>query len=448
MKFAVCFSGSIRDYPTCLPSIKRHLLSNLDADVFLDLWQVENVSELNLTGNFKWKNDKCTSQYVIETINPVKYSVSSYDSKWESDILTDCGINMDIITDVSDKQYAINACGMYYKIFKCNELVKSYSQETGVTYDIIIRARLDFIWTDSIISSDFSDENDVLYLLKDRYAAKSKLVTNDKFFCGNPKVMDRMCDIIHYISEYQSMDIKIEGQSLHEFHIKQMGFSVKWIGNPITQYKCMRRHKIIPNKTTFVIYNQKNDELFFDFAYHVMYRNYHVNYVNCHNDSYNDILESFPNFSYMSVNQNPETITYNKTFYLSRSLDKDSSNDKILIFALNKITTFSYTKNITVSNVVDFIFSICRNYHFDIARNYEFNDKYLVKDIPPGTMIEYRDLDHGNYIAVILSYDTKIKKYKILSNNQQKMVNRDTFRIINIINFVNINSTQMPVNFI
>jgi len=43
------------------------------------------------------------------------------------------------------KKYAHNAMGMYYKIMKCNELKKLYESEMGFKYDVVIRARLDFI---------------------------------------------------------------------------------------------------------------------------------------------------------------------------------------------------------------------------------------------------------------------------------------------------------------
>ena len=54
MKIAICFSGAIRDFNTCIPSIQKYLLNNLNADIFLHLWKFSNDNSLNI--NFKWRD--------------------------------------------------------------------------------------------------------------------------------------------------------------------------------------------------------------------------------------------------------------------------------------------------------------------------------------------------------------------------------------------------------
>src|SRR5207253_2105350 len=94
MKTAILFSGSIRDFETCIPSIKRFLLDNLNADIFLHLWKMPDMTKMDTSVKFKWRTDSCTEQYVVDVLKPKRYVVDTYSNEWESTILKASGIDM------------------------------------------------------------------------------------------------------------------------------------------------------------------------------------------------------------------------------------------------------------------------------------------------------------------------------------------------------------------
>ena len=82
MKIAICFSGAIRSFKYCYPSIYKYLIEPLNADIFLHAWsitEIDNTQEVK----YKFSKDCCTNDYVIEKLCPKKYVIDEYNSSWE-----------------------------------------------------------------------------------------------------------------------------------------------------------------------------------------------------------------------------------------------------------------------------------------------------------------------------------------------------------------------------
>lgn len=447
MKIAICFSGSIRDFSTCLPSLKRYVLNNLNADIFLHLWKMDDISKLDSDVDFKWRNDSCTDQYVIDKLNPIKYVIDKYSNEWEEKIINESKIDITKLTDIKLKNYGINACGMYYKIFKCFELVKEHCVSNNMQYDIVIRARLDFIWEDNVLLNDFTNINDdSVYLIKDRYATHSKLYTNDKFFAGSFNVMKKMCNLFNCISIYQSDGMMIEGQTLNENHIKLMNLQVKWIGHTNTYYKCMNRH-IIKNNNKYILID--NDQLisqfWYELSYHLLYNNYNIIYLNDQNDKYTNILHLFQNFKIGKINNN------NTMCYIGSIINENENISQIIINGQNShpkdnITYINVTNNISHVNLLDFVISVLLTKKF--GKIYNFIKVSQINEIDIGENIIFKYLDHGYYIGKILEYNTRKKTYNIAIDKQiYHNEPRKNFKIIDLVKYCDkLNSDSMPVN--
>jgi len=469
MKFAICFSGSIRDFDTCFPSIKRYVLDNLNADIFLHLWKMPDVSQLSCN-NFKWRNDACSEEYVINCLKPIKYVIDSYNDDWEKLIIKESGIDVSKLSNEKSRNYGINACGMYYKIYQSFKLLEEYCQETGTKYDIIIRARLDFIWQDHLHVEDFANATDKdIFLIRDKYASNTGLVTNDKFFAGTYNVMKNMCYLFNHISTYQKKGHWVEGQTLNQCHIKQYDLHPKWIGHAYTYYKCMNRHSIKKNNKHIIINNEITyADLWYELAYFLLYRNYQVHFINestsddQNNQTKLDILKAFPNFEVhedlpklteiicligrAGKPELIETSDCNKKMnqilinpHLAQSMQQVDTNSNSTIIQINN--------NIKTLELVDFVYSIILVKHF--GHKFNFTDKYLVENIAIGEDVIFQYLDHGYYQSTILSYDSSNKKYKLVVGKNNIKTSRKYLKIVNLMKYILVNNPEiMPVNFL
>lgn len=460
MKTAILFSGSIRDFGTCLPSIKRYLLDNLNADVFLHLWKMENISSMDVNVRFKWRPDSINEQFVIDTLKPTRYVIDTYSSEWESTILNASGIDMSKFTDDVSKNYGVNACGMYYKIYKTFELMEEYCTENNFQYDLVMRARLDFIWEDHVKLNDFVALNDqTIYLVKDRYATNSRLNTNDKYFAGSFAMMKKVCNLFNCISKYQSMGIMVEGQKLNEIHIKTLGLYVRWIGHSNTYYKCMGRHRIKCNKHNIIINNDTQmHDFWYKLSYELLYNGYNIVYVNNEENSETNILKLFDNFKF--YDKDKITNLPNITCYISSSLNSKLNTIQQIIInyapnsgknecnaAPNNRTTFiNVTSNISSDSLNDFVISIIRTGKF--GNKYFFDKMTPIYNLNQREPILFKYMDHGYYRSNISSYDPDTKLYVVTIGGKTHHKNsRKTFKIIDLVKYCDrLEENCMPTN--
>jgi hypothetical protein len=423
MKYAICFSGAIRDFDTCIPSILKFVSQNNDIDYFLHLWTFGNEDELETT--FKWRKDTTSPERVIQILKPKKFVIEKYNSFWENKIIKDSNIDTKLFKDDSEKGYGINCCSMYYKIQQCFKLLEDYQIESNIKYDIIIRARLDFIWEDYIYFDHF--ENNKLYLVRDRYATCSRLVTNDKFFAGSYTIMKNICNIFNYISKYQKNNVKLDGQVIHEHHIKQNKLDVLWLGDMNTYYKCMGRHNIQLKNTHIFIENDEDiyigkNNFIEELSYNLLMLGYRLYFKK---KPINNYLTHF-------LGYNEYNTKYKINYKLNYNID-----DKYYIIHLNdnviKINV-SIIKNIKY--VCDFIISLLSN---NINNNtYVFDTIKKIINIKNDDDIIYKNKDSGYYkLKVIVNFNNNFNSYtySINYNNSIIKIDRDTFIIRKIYNY-------------
>ncbi len=88
-----------------------------------------------------WK-DKDTEKF-IDLFKPSLYEIDV----WNDEMINNLGWNKMKKYDVSTKP---NLLGMFYTIFRCNELRKKYELENNIKYEIIIRTRTELKFNNKI----------------------------------------------------------------------------------------------------------------------------------------------------------------------------------------------------------------------------------------------------------------------------------------------------------
>lgn len=433
MKVAICFSGALRSFDTCIYSTIRYLINSFDnPDIFLHMWDFKKENN-DINYNFKWRDNTTDISKILKILKPKDFIIEKYDNNQEQKIIETSKIDINKLDDEKKRNYGFNCCSMYYKILKSFELAENYSINNDIKYDLYIRARLDFIWEDSIKIKEIKEKT--IYLIKDRYATHSKLITNDKFFGGNYEVMKYMCNIFNKLKDYQTENILIEGQTINEYHIKKSNFNVEWLGDKNTYYKCMGRHDIdfknIKYNLTHVINDINNNNIKI-FINNVIYKLIHKGYIinNYHNydnleiiSNYNKITELL--FELKTNNYKEIKITEENDYY-EIHIEYNNINIKI-----NKKIIFEEI----IADFISYIFSYnIKNKNCIIDAIYEIidNNVLLVNDV-----ILYKFMDKGYYECKIINI---IDNQIIINHNKSnKKVNKHDIKIINYFNYLHDN---------
>jgi hypothetical protein len=444
-KIAICFSGAIRAFNTCFPSVYLHFLQNFKADIFVHMWHIKKV-DANLDVSFKMRSSGEEENLVedfLEKLKPKKYVIDEYNSDWEKKIIS--GIGMENVNfPEGKKNYAYNAMGMYYKIFMANELRKEYEKENNVKYDFVFRARLDYIFEDFLLMQDISPIMDnMVYLVNDRYATNSKKKTNDKFFGGTPLVMDIMCNIYNDIPKYYQAGYDIEGQTLLENQIIRNNFDVKMIGHQFTYYKCQGRHeRVIRNK--YLVFPNLDSNMDFTIAYNFLSMGYKV-FVKNIKKIYKNILGKFENFyEDEKIRVYQEIENYNFIYYKDKNnfrrinpcriICLKNTNQKLLnklvvngkkvdIYLSDKLVEKYTNLSPSQSKLAHFIISI-------LLDESEIRNEFILKnekEIEPkiGEKLTFRIPDRGDYISKLVEIVDKNNNliYKMENNEKIKRKN-------------------------
>lgn len=435
MKVAICFSGAIRNFDECISSTMKYFISNFDnPDVFLHMWTFNDNNLLNINYNFKWRKDNSSIDNILNILNPKKYVIEEYNNLSEELIIKKSMIDINLFDTDDKKNYGFNCCSMYWKILKSFELAEEYMKENNFEYDLIIRARLDFIWEDYIKQNDFNyltDNN--IYLIKDRYASCSKLNTNDKFFAGNYPTMKKMCNIFNCLKKYQDDEINIEGQTINEFHIKQCNLNVKWLGHSNTYYKFMDRHTISNNKIKLLVNLEKNFTVNInnELVYTLLNNGYYVS-SDKHMYKYNTCNKNYiiknDDYNYIITNEN-EKIKI-----------KSKLNDEITLVFISDILIDKI--NFNYYYLTDFILSLIKNFTKLIHSTFVFKKVEQINKINLNEFVIYKYSDRGYYLC---KYDGIENNYHTIIFNKNKIkVLRNTFKIINLISYYK--NGILPIN--
>jgi len=394
MKTAICFSGAIRSFNTCIPSIMKYLIEPVkqytgeDPDIFVHMWNISEIDP-NLDVNFKLRKTNSNETDLINILKPKKCEIHEYDAEWQTKIISGIDMHKVEFKDPESKQYAYNAICMYYKIMKACELKSEYEKENNFKYDVVIRARLDFILEDYVVGEWIKkDLSKSIVLPIDRFNHKKPmLITNDKYFASNSENMDNMCNIYNCINQYSQNGVKIEGQNLCNYKIRELKLEPIFTGHSNQYYKCQGRHDI-NQKRCFIYVPNINSRLMCELIYKLLYRGYWIVYDYI-SEQYRRMMLCFENL-------------INKNDPLNKHLNKVAADGK------SKIDD-AICRIVDIDDTV-YIYKMC-NENSNIKSNIQKNINYESKMPKTQIIVNVEDIKTENHIK--LAYNPGITMYVV-----------------------------------
>lgn len=209
MKVAVCLSGQLRTFEKTYESIYNNIISTNSADVFIHSWDTGS-HEYGIDKRRVYTNSLDMLDKVVDLYKPKKYlfeKPKDFSNMYTLHV-TEPWINTirEITPDIDNaEKHIINqTCGMFYSIYKCNNLKNEYSDECNIHYDAVIRLRFD-------LNVDYPIHVKDLDLKKINYHAYSQPdgIINDWMNIGNTYVMNIYSSIflnlefLNNLNEYQ-----------------------------------------------------------------------------------------------------------------------------------------------------------------------------------------------------------------------------------------------------
>lgn len=216
MKIAVCLSGHMRKFNATFATLNVNLLQRYDCDTFIHTWD-----KMGYGSNYKMDATlDDTSRYFnqIETeYKPKKIVVE--ESSFVEDLKEQGNRYAPHLKN--EPKHVGHMASMFYKIFACNELRKSYQLETGTQYDWVIRCRSDLIFHAPVV------------LPLDKIPGRAYLCKqqshpgwlNDQFAIALPEDMDLYSSFFFHMEEYFSARNEFYPEKFMDWSMKKKNLS-------------------------------------------------------------------------------------------------------------------------------------------------------------------------------------------------------------------------------
>jgi hypothetical protein len=183
MKVAVCFSGHLRNFSHLLTNFKDKVLSLKDQneiDLFFSIWDIYEPK-------YSWTNENETKSNLINIddilkLDPIKIEIENFDVLKEEFLLKNF-TNINHLNERIIKNGILHSTPMFYKIYKANELKKTYERTNNFKYDIVIRYRSNLSINGNI---DLNINKNILY---NKHENDSNL--DDIFAYADSETMDK-----------------------------------------------------------------------------------------------------------------------------------------------------------------------------------------------------------------------------------------------------------------
>jgi len=186
MRVALCISGFLRENERAYPSIKSQFLDKFHPDVFISTYDVNGYWSDNDQSPIRYGN-KVDLERVKKLYNPKYLECDEYSSELEATFLNYMGPNLRMRWGRTQ-----NIVGMYWKIWKCNNLKIKYETENKFKYDIVIRIRPDTIFDNIVCENVVKNTLNII--------VNNSLIA-DWFFYGNSDVMNDIASIYVHMKD-------------------------------------------------------------------------------------------------------------------------------------------------------------------------------------------------------------------------------------------------------
>lgn len=231
MKIALCLSGQPRSIDAGFRALNESIFKyNNNVDVFIHTWFDENNLSTNsvIPGRELNRLDPNSIEKLKSYYNPKSILVEKprfWDKKYDFTEL--CFVKawtwaLEVKTGMdSAKDYICNtANSMFYSIMKANSIKNQYCLENNITYDLVIRNRIDYgphlgLNFDEMFTEEFED--DVL-IYHDLFQPNDMI--SDWFAMGRTHTMNVYSDVYNNIHDLVKQSNQIDGYWCNELLLK------------------------------------------------------------------------------------------------------------------------------------------------------------------------------------------------------------------------------------
>lgn len=231
MKVALCLSGLIRDFETSGESYNKFLCDTLKADVFIHTWN----------RNIESSNTRFSSSKMADTNNKEKFFADIFPNSkvflCMEDFNSDWNFRKNFGNDISPRTTAI----MYYSIYKSNLLKTKYEKDNSFIYDIVIRARMDFLLKQNVDLEELLDccnNKKTIYVGTNLFHKGNNLPRMNWDYHGQVGIEDQFA-----FGSSEAMDL------YSSCYLEQNNMQSE--GGELTLGRQFKKHNLLPKRTKF-----------------------------------------------------------------------------------------------------------------------------------------------------------------------------------------------------
>lgn len=205
MRTALCISGHLRSFLDVYQYIKDQIIDPMNCEIFIHTWSTLGGELGRKKGDGDSASHKVDIDRVYELAKPVSLIVESEDTK-----LKFIDATRHIVVPIEEQKFIAgrisNHVGMFYSIYKANQLKCDFEKLNHFKYDRVIRFRGD-IRMGTTFSHDMFPDNDVLYVPAIGQYAEDGI--NDQVAISSSHVMDVYCEAYYEIIKYYESGIVV-----------------------------------------------------------------------------------------------------------------------------------------------------------------------------------------------------------------------------------------------
>jgi hypothetical protein len=204
MKVALCLSGQPRFVNQCVPTVQEHILDGNDVDVFYHTWFDASEVGKSYGTSIPYQSGKVGNVLpdtleILSTLKPLKS-------------LAEPQKYFDFTDRLKGSPTAVphHIASMFYSIMRCAQIREEYTVESGVKYDLIIRARMDLYYGSKVdlnglfeiasqgkLASPYRWQNERMGMI----AGLGNYTMNADFAASNTETMKIFTDVFYRMEE-------------------------------------------------------------------------------------------------------------------------------------------------------------------------------------------------------------------------------------------------------
>lgn len=207
MKVAICLSGTLRQFRSCYPTFRKHIIEALphyDFDIFMSSWD----SKIPHYKSYHDNRDEGDWKEAVDLFKPKIWDYPIYDNEVRQFLYEESGMDKFqkfVRANRDCKKFhkkdkcpfcgnliISNEAGMLFQIRNCNRLKIEYEEKNNFKYDYVIRTRYDNFYLSSMME-DYLKIATTNLVIPEGYDSTEQRGSgcNDQIAIGSSEIIDK-----------------------------------------------------------------------------------------------------------------------------------------------------------------------------------------------------------------------------------------------------------------